>query len=112
MLQIEPLSVLTISPAIATSKFCFTCIENEEANAVYVDPDITDSVNYQQPVMPPMPEGLSNEQVYKEIYFLEITQCMYSAVGVLVQLNAIKQSKQQRASAYFFFAYAFHTSLS
>ena len=103
LLQIEPLSLLTISPAIATSKFCFTCIENEEANAVYVDPDITDSVNYQQPVMPPMPEGLSNEQVYKEIYFLEITQCMYSAVGVLVQLNAIKQSKQQRASAYFFF---------
>lgn len=82
LLQIEPLSLLTISPAIATSKFCFTCIENEEANAVYVDPDITDSVNYQQPVMPPMPEGLSNEQVYKEIYFLEITQCMYSAVGV------------------------------
>ena len=81
----------------------FLFIENEEANAVYVDPDITDSVNYQQPVMPPMPEGLSNEQVYKEIYFLEITQFMYSAVGVLVQLNAIKQSKQQRASAYFFF---------
>jgi len=37
---------------------------SDETDAVYVDPDITDSVNYQQPVMPPMPEGLSNDQVY------------------------------------------------
>lgn len=38
-------------------------VSDDEADAVYVDPDITDSVNYQQPVMPPMPEGLSNDQV-------------------------------------------------
>ena len=37
---------------------------SDETDAVYVDPDITDSVNYQQPVMPPMPEGLSSDQVY------------------------------------------------
>lgn len=37
---------------------------SDETDAVYVDPDITDSVNYQQPVMPPMPEGLSNDQVH------------------------------------------------
>ena len=38
-------------------------IPEDEGDSVYVDPDITDSVNYQQPVMPPMPEGLSGEQV-------------------------------------------------
>ena len=42
---------------------CFFYFSDDEADAVYVDPDITDSVNYQQPVMPPMSEGLTNEQV-------------------------------------------------
>ena len=36
---------------------------DDETDGVYVDPDITDSVNYQQPVMPPMPSKLSTDQV-------------------------------------------------
>ena len=36
---------------------------DDETDGVYVDPDITDSVNYQQPVMPPMSGGLSLDQV-------------------------------------------------
>ena len=49
-------------------------MSDDETDAVYVDPDITDSVNYQQPVMPPMPEGLSNEQV-KILYYSYDSSC-------------------------------------
>ncbi|XP_022793255.1 rho guanine nucleotide exchange factor 10-like isoform X1 [Stylophora pistillata] len=54
-------------------------VENEESNAVYVDPDITDSVNYQQPVMPPMPDGLSNEQIkrYQIVKFMLESEADY-----------------------------------
>ena len=44
----------------------FLQISVDETDGVYVDPDITDSVGYQQPVMPPMPGGLSPEQVHSK----------------------------------------------
>ena len=46
------------------SWFHVCSIVDNETDGVYVDPDITDSLpNYQQPVMPPMPGGLSTDQV-------------------------------------------------
>lgn len=52
-------SKLIIIIIISTNLF-----SDDETDGVYVDPDITDSVSYQQPVMPPMPSGLSTDQVY------------------------------------------------
>lgn len=51
----------------------------EETDGVYVDPDITDTVNFQQPVMPPMPSGLSLEQIkrYQIVKFMLESEADY-----------------------------------
>ena len=57
--RLQPLFQTHIITIISTNLF-----SDDETDGVYVDPDITDSVNYQQPVMPPMPSKLSTDQVY------------------------------------------------
>ena len=57
--RLLPLFQIHMVTIISTNLF-----SDDEMDGVYVDPDITDSVNYQQPVMPPMPSELSTDQVY------------------------------------------------
>lgn len=53
--------------------------KDDETDGVYVDPDITDSVNYQQPVMPPMPGGLTTDQIkrYQIVKFMLESEADY-----------------------------------
>ena len=57
----KPLSPIFMLLELSSHTCC--TISDDETDGLYVDPDITDSVNYQQPVMPPIPSGLSRDQV-------------------------------------------------
>lgn len=54
----------------------------DETDGVYVDPDITDSVSYQEPVMPPMPGGLSPQQIKR----YQIVKFMLESEGEYMKL--------------------------